>query len=90
MTTPPPPVRNPGPVLVRDDLPPLDAIMQAVTAAVRLAQRGEGPRKILELMPAFKDATGLDFVMQATEAHRGALFDLARNAGIPVKKGDSK
>jgi hypothetical protein len=75
--------------LVRNDLPPLEALQQAVVTAVRLAQKGEGPRKILDLLPAWKDATGLDFLMQATEAHRGALFDLARDAGIPVKKGDS-
>jgi hypothetical protein len=30
-------------------------------------------------------ATGLNFIMEATEAHRKALFDLVQNAGIPVK-----
>ena len=71
-------------VLVRNDIPSLDAIMQALIAAVRLAQKGEGPRKILDLLPAFKDSSGLDFVMQATEEHREALFDLLQDAGIPV------
>jgi hypothetical protein len=70
--------------LVRDDIPSLDAIMQALTQAVRLAQRGEGPRKILDLLPAFKDSSGLTFIMNATEEHREALFDLARDAGIPM------
>ena len=43
---------------MRNDLPPLDAIMQAVIAAVRLAQKGEGPKKILDLLPAFKESHG--------------------------------
>jgi hypothetical protein len=76
--------------LVRDDIPSLDAIMQALVAAVRLAQSGKGPTKILDLLPAFKESVELDFIMKATEAHRGALFDLVQNAGIPVKKEDSK
>lgn len=70
--------------LVRD-IPPLDAIVQAVVTAVRQAQKGEGPNKILELVSAFRHATGLNFIMNATEAHREALFDLAQKAGIPVK-----
>jgi hypothetical protein len=80
-----PPAKEPKLYLVRDDgIPSLDALKQALVAAVRLAQRGEGPRKILDLLPAFKDSSGLDFIMNATEAHRGGLFDLARDAGIPV------
>ena len=53
-------------------------------SAVRLAQKGEGPRKIFDLLPAFKDSSGLDFIMEATEEHREALFDLLQDAGIPV------
>jgi len=79
-----PRAKRPRLVLVRNDIPSLDAIMQALIAAVRLAQKGEGPRKILDLLPAFKDSSGLDFVMQATEEHREALFDLLQDAGIPV------
>jgi hypothetical protein len=79
-----PRAKKPRLVLVRNDIPSLDAIMQALIPAVRLAQKGEGPRKILDLLPAFKDSSGLDFVMQATEEHREALFDLVLNAGIPV------
>ena len=79
-----PRAKKPRLVLVRNDIPSLDAIMQALIPAVRLAQRGEGPRKILDLLPAFKDSSGLDFVMQATEEHREALFDLLQDAGIPV------
>jgi hypothetical protein len=71
-------------VLVRNDIPSLDAIMQALIPAVRLAQSGKGPTKILDLLPAFKDSSGLDFVMQATEEHRKALLDLLQDAGIPV------
>jgi hypothetical protein len=56
-----------------------------VIAAVRLAQKGERSNKIFEHMHAFRDATGLKFAMEATEAHRKALFDLVQNAGIPVK-----
>ena len=80
-----PPAKKPELCLVRDDLPPLETLKQAVIAAVRLAQKGEGSNKICEHVPAFKDATGLNFIMEATEAHRKALFDLVQNAGIPVK-----
>ena len=82
---PPAKKQKPELCLVRDDIPSLDAIMQALTAAVRLAQKREGPTKILDLLPAFKESVELDFIMRATEANRAALFDLAQKAGIPVK-----
>jgi hypothetical protein len=81
---PPAKKQKPELCLVRDDIPSLDAIMQALIAAVRLAQSGKGPTKILDLLPAFKESVELDFIMRATEAHRAALFDLAQKAGIPV------
>ena len=37
------PAKNPTPYLVRNDLPPFDALKQAVIAAVLLARKGEGP-----------------------------------------------
>jgi hypothetical protein len=80
-----PPAKKPELCIVRDDLPPLEALKQAVIAAVRLAQKGDGSNEIREHVSAFKDATGLYFIMEATEAHRKALFDLVQNAGIPVK-----
>ena len=55
----------------------------AVTA-VRLAQKGEGPNKILD-SGRRSGTPGLNFIMDATEAHREALFDLVQKAGIPVK-----
>jgi hypothetical protein len=70
---------------VRDDLPPLEALKQAAIAAVRLAQKGESSNEIFKHVHAFRDATGLNFIMEATEAHRKALFDLVQNAGIPVE-----
>jgi hypothetical protein len=79
-----PSAKKPELCLVRDDIPSLDAIMQALIAAVRLAQSGKGPTKILDLLPAFKESVELDFIMRATEAHRGALFDLLQEAGIPI------
>ena len=87
-----PAAKKPTPYLVRNDLPPFDALKQAVIAAVLLARKGEGsdPKRILDHAAAFRDATGLKFLMEATEAHHAALFDLVQNAGIPVKKGDSK
>ena len=66
------------------DLPPLDTLKSVVTAAVRLAQKGEGSRAILDLLPGFKDATGLAFVMNAEDKHRAALYDLVQAAGLPV------
>jgi hypothetical protein len=75
-----PPAPPPPPV----DLPPLDTLKSVVTAAVRLAQKGEGSKVILDLLPGFKDATGLQFVMNADEKHRPALYDLVQAAGLPV------
>jgi hypothetical protein len=66
------------------DLPPLDTLKSVVTAAVRLAQKGEGSKAILDLLPGFKDATGLQFVMNAEDKHRAALYDLVQAAGLPV------
>jgi hypothetical protein len=80
-----PPAKKPKLSLVRDDLPPLEALKQAVIAAVRLAQKGEGPNRIMELLPEFKESAGIGFIMDATEAHRAALFDLVQKAGIPVE-----
>jgi hypothetical protein len=80
-----PSAKKPELCLVRDDLPPLEALKQAVIATVRLAQKGEGSNEILEHVHAFRHATGLSFIMEATEAHRKALFDLVQNAGIPMQ-----
>jgi len=60
----------------------LQALKDLVTTAARLAMRGEGDKKILDLLPAFRDATGLDFVMNATEAHVPALRQLAEAASL--------
>jgi len=80
-----PPAKKPRLSLVRDDLPPLDTLKQAAIAAVRLAQKGEGSKKILDLLPAFRESAGIYFIVDATEAHRDALFDLVQKAGIPVE-----
>jgi hypothetical protein len=64
------------------ELPPLDLLKQAITVAVRAAQKSEGPKTILELLPEFKRETGLDFVMNAQEEHREALRDLVEAAGL--------
>jgi hypothetical protein len=66
------------------NLPPLDTLKAVVTNAVRLAQKGEGSKTILDLLPAFKDITGLTFVMNAEDKHRAALYDLVQAAGLPV------
>jgi hypothetical protein len=75
--TPPPP--PPAPTI---ELPQLDALKQVVTLAVRQAQKGEGSRTILELLPAFKTKTGLAFVMEAQDQHRPALYELVQAAGL--------
>jgi hypothetical protein len=67
-----------------DDLPPLDTLKAAVTSAVRAAQKGEGDRVILQLLPAFKEKTGLDFVMNATDVHRRALLEFINSAGVTL------
>jgi hypothetical protein len=75
--TPPDPTPPPA-----RDLPATDVLKAIVTQAVRLAQKKEGPVKILELLPDFKIKTGLGFVMEATDAHRDALFNLILAAGL--------
>lgn len=83
---PPPPAPEPEPPGEPEpepvEIPTLEELKQAVTVAVRAAQKNGGPRKILDLLPDFKASTGLDFVMNSKEEHRGALFDLINKAGI--------
>jgi hypothetical protein len=67
------------------ELPSLEALKAIVTAAVRAAQRKEGPATILDLLPAFKNRTKLDFVMNAREEHRPALADLLEAAGLALE-----
>ena len=55
------------------DLPPLDTLKAIVTNAVRLAQKGEGSKTILDLLPAFREATGLQYIMNSEDKHRTAL-----------------
>ena len=64
------------------NIPELADLKSTITAAARKAMKKEGPTTILDLLPAFRDATGLDFVMNATEDHRMALYELAVAAGI--------
>jgi len=63
-------------------IPELADLKSTITAAARKAMKKEGPTTILDLLPSFRDATGLDFVMNATEDHRMALYELAVAAGI--------
>ena len=81
---PAPAAPDPAPAAPEVDLPPLDTLKAVITAAVRLAQKGEGSKKILDLLPAFKDTTGLPFVMNADDKHRAALYDLVQAAGLPI------
>ena len=67
------------------ELPSLDALKALVTAAVRAAQKKEGPTTILDLLPAFKAKTKLDFVMNAKDEHRQALADLIEGAGLALE-----
>lgn len=64
------------------NIPELADLKSTITAAARKAMKKEGPTTILDLLPSFRDATGLDFVMNATEDHRMALYELAVAAGI--------
>jgi hypothetical protein len=80
----PAPAPAPAPAPPARELPALETLKAVITTAVRLAQKGEGSKKILELLPAFKDATGLDFVMNAEDRHRAALYDLVSAADLPV------
>jgi len=63
--------------------PSLEALKALVTQAVLAARRGNGAEhKITSLLPGFKTRTGLNFVMEAKEEHRGALHDLVVEAGL--------
>jgi hypothetical protein len=66
------------------DIPTLEALKEGITTAVRLAQKNQGPRMILDLLPSFKKSTGLDYISNAKEQHRRALFDLMIQAEIAV------
>jgi hypothetical protein len=66
------------------NLPPLDVLKQTVTVAVRAAQKNGGPKKILELLPDFKQNTNVDFIMNCKEEHRAALYGLVQEAGLTV------
>ena len=67
------------------ELPSLEALKAVVTAAVRAAQKKEGPTTILDLLPAFKAKTKLDFVMNAKDEHRPALAELIEGAGLALE-----
>ena len=67
------------------ELPSLEALKAVVTAAVRAAQKKEGPTTILDLLPAFKSKTKLDFVMNAKDEHRPALAELIEGAGLALE-----
>ena len=60
----------------------LQKLKDVITNAARLAMRGEGDKSILNLLPAFREATGLDFVMNATADHIPALQQLAEAANL--------
>lgn len=83
---PPPiaPSEPPPPPTPAIEYPPLDTLKSIVTDAVRKAQKGEGPKAILELLPKFKDTTGLAFVMEAEDKHRAALYDLVVTADLSI------
>jgi hypothetical protein len=83
---PPEPELKPAPVLKPAvEPPPLDVLKAVVTKAVKADQKsGNGSSSIRTLLPAFKAETGLDFIANATEAHRGALFKLVEAAGLTV------
>ena len=80
--TTPAPEPEPEPNEPAAELPTLEALKAAITQAVRAAQNKEGPRLILDLLPAFKAKTKLDFIMHAKEEHRHALFDLVNEAKL--------
>jgi hypothetical protein len=69
---------------VGSHVPTLDRLKEVITLAARAAMKNEGPKTVLDLLPAFRDATGLDFVMNAEEKHRQALYDFATQAGVLV------
>jgi hypothetical protein len=81
----PPAPAAPKPPAPERELPQLDALKQIITNAVRAAQKGEGPKEILALLPGFKKKTGLDFVMNAADEHREALAQLLVEAGVELE-----
>lgn len=80
--TKPKPTPAKAPAIPLREIPPLDALKGAITAAVRAAQNNGGPKEILDLLPGFKAKTGLSFIMHAEEKHREALYDLVEAAGL--------
>jgi hypothetical protein len=71
-------------LVAANDAARLQFLKDAITTTARAAMNGKGDKKILDLLPAFREATGLDFVMNAREEHIPALVQLAEQAGVPL------
>jgi hypothetical protein len=76
-------IPTPAPQPKASEQPSLETLKAMVTQAVLAARKGNGAEhKITALLPVFKAKTGLQFVMEAKEEHRGALHDLVVEAGL--------
>jgi hypothetical protein len=84
------PAEAPAPALApaaTGTIPELKTLIDAITVSAREAMKNKEPgahRRILDLLPAFREATGLDFVMNAKEEHRQALWELAQQAQVAI------
>lgn len=80
---PPNPRPNPCPSRRRARSPSRRAQERSHQSRARRA-KNEGNKKVLDLLPGFKQKTGLDFIMSAENKHRVDLFDLIEAAGIEL------
>jgi hypothetical protein len=65
------------------DLPDLDHMVEVIVAAVR-AGRKTGDHAVEQMLPDFKQKTGIEHVMDAKDEHRQALYDFIHQAGLSV------
>lgn len=73
---------KPGTTL-NGDLPDLDQMVEVIVAAVR-AGRKTGDHAVEQMLPDFKQKTGIEHVMDAKDEHRQALYDFIHQAGLTV------
>lgn len=71
------------PTTLNGDLPDLDQMVEVIVAAVR-AGRKTGDHAVEQMLPDFKQKTGIEHVMDAKDEHRQALYDFIHQAGLSV------
>lgn len=65
------------------DLPPLDKLILTITNAVREGRK-TGNKKVEGMLPALRQKIGLDYIADAKDDHRSALYAFTQEAGLTI------